>query len=107
MSEAAPAAAAHAEHDAGHHVNYLAKFWWLLGLTIVEVAVSYLVPGGAKLALLAVLSVWKAGIVLNHFMHLKSETIALKLTMAFPLVLICILITLFLTDAYFLGYAGT
>jgi cytochrome c oxidase subunit IV len=106
MSETTPAAPA-ADHGAAHHVNYLAKFYWLVGLTITEVAVALKVEGTAKLVLLAVLSVWKAGIVLNHFMHMKAETVALKLAMCFPLVLIFILLTLFLTDSHFLGYAGT
>ena len=106
MSDAPHAAPAEA-HDEGHHVNYLAKFWWLVGLTVVEVAVAYLVPGTPKLICLAVLSVWKAGIVLNHFMHMKTEAVALKLAMCFPLVLVAILLTLFLADGHFLGYAGT
>ena len=106
MSDAATAGVS-AEHAEGHHVNYIAKFWWLVALTAVEVMVAFWVPGGWKLLLLTVLSVWKAGIVLNYFMHMKSEGIALKLTMCFPLVLIVVLVTLFLTDAHFLGYAGT
>ena len=106
MSETEHAAPAEG-HDGGHHVNYLAKFWWLVALTAIEVGVAYKVPGTAKLVLLALLSVWKAGIVLNHFMHMKSEAVALKLAMSFPLVLVCILLTLFLMDAHFLGYAGT
>jgi len=98
-------AAAHAADDHAH-VNYMAKFYWLVALTAIEVCVALWIPGGWKLLLLTVLSVWKAGIVLNHFMHLKSEGIALKLAMLFPLVLVVILVTLFLTDAWYFGYSG-
>ena len=102
--------AAHAGHAAGadhHETNYMAKFWWLLGLTVVEVLIAWLVPSPALRGIgLAFFACWKAAIVLNHFMHLKGEGIALKLTVLFPLALIVILVMLFLTDSYFLGYSG-
>jgi len=97
VSDAA-APAGHDAHDA-HDVNYVAKFYWLVGLTAVEVAVAMFIEGVPKLALLAFLSVWKAAIVLRYFMHLKMEGIALKLTMLFPVVLMVILFTLFLIDS--------
>ncbi len=106
MSDAAVHASDHAgDHEP--HVNYMAKFYWLVGLTTVEVLVAIFVPGGWKLFGLTALSLWKAAIVLNYFMHLKTENLALKLAMAFPLVLIFILATLFLLDGYFLGYSAT
>lgn len=105
MSDAAHAPAA-ADHDAGHHVNYMAKFYWLVALTAIEVGVALWVPSPYKVPLLALLSAWKAGIVLNHFMHLKAEGRALKLLVAFPAVLVVILILLFMTDGVFLGYAA-
>ena len=96
-------AAAHADaHDSHPHVNYMAKFYWLVALTVADVVVAMYVEGGLKLGLLAFLSCWKAGIVLNHFMHLKTENLALKLAMAFPLVLIFILVMLFLADGYWM-----
>lgn len=101
MTDAAPAAE-HGEHD----VNYMAKFWWLVCLTIAEVLVAVFVPPPFKIVLLGFFALWKAGIVLRYFMHLKSENIALKLAMAFPLVLIIVLVVLFLADAHFLGYSG-
>ena len=103
MTDAAHAAAG-AEH---HETNYMAKFWWLLGLTAVEVLIAVVVTQPALRGIgLAVFACWKAAIVLNHFMHLKGEGIALKLTVLFPLCLIVILVMLFLTDSYFLGYSG-
>ena len=102
-----PAAVAAADHD-HHDVNYMAKFWWLLGLTLCEVGVAVLAakvegfPGGLTLAGLAFFAGWKAAIVLNYFMHLKQENTALKLVVAFPAALVVILVTLFLLDGHFL-----
>ena len=97
-----------APHGEEHlpHVNYMAKFYWLVGLTAAEVGVAIALEGGARLFLLAFLSCWKAAIVLNYFMHLKTENLALKLAMAFPLVLVLILFGLFTLDGYFLNYAA-
>ena len=105
MSDAATDAghATAAEHD-HPHVNYIAKFGWLVALTTVEVIVAMNVEGGLKLFLLTFLSLWKAAIVLNYFMHLKSENLALKLALCFPLALIAILVTLFLADGYWMRY---
>lgn len=97
MSDAAAPA-----HAAGHdhpEVNYVAKFLWLVALTAIEVGVAIWVEGVPKLALLTFLSVWKAMIVLQYFMHMKMEGIGLKLAMLFPVVLMVILFTLFLIDS--------
>ena len=70
MTDAAHAAAG-AEH---HETNYMAKFWWLLGLTAVEVLIAVVVTQPALRGIgLAFFACWKAAIVLNHFMHLKGE----------------------------------
>ena len=103
-------AVAHAEDHPG--TNYMAKFWWLVGLTAAEVAAAVLFikffPGatGLKLLVLGAFAIWKAGVVLNHFMHMSHEGKALKLMMCFPLVLIAILVTLFVTDGVWLHYAA-
>jgi cytochrome c oxidase subunit IV len=106
MSEAAVQGAAAHDEGAHPHVNYMAKFYWLVALTTAEVAVAFGVSGGWKLALLTFLSFWKAGIVLRYFMHLKTEGIGLKLLVAFPGALIVILVMLFLADGYFLNYSA-
>jgi len=102
VSDAAVAPSAPAHDHA--EVNYVAKFLWLVGLTTVEVFVAIYLDGALKLALLTFLSVWKAAIVLRYFMHLKMEGIGLKLAMLFPVVLMFILFTLFLTDSQFFHY---
>ena len=103
--------AAHAEHAEGeHHVNYIAKFWWLVGLTLCEVAAAVVLSGegqgGLRLGVLAFFALWKAGVVAQYYMHLKSEGIGLKLVAIFPLVLIAILVTAIMTDGVFLNYAA-
>ena len=105
MSESVTNAPQHAgSHDP--HVNYMAKFYWLVGLTTAEVIVAFTLDGAPRLALLAFLSVWKAAIVLQYFMHMKTENLALKLAMCFPLALIFVLVTLFLADGVFFGYSS-
>ena len=99
----------HAADAADHHeTNYMAKFYWLVGLTLAEVGVAVAAhmiagfPTALTLILLSLLAGWKAGIVLNHFMHLKQENRAMHLVVAFPAALIVVLVTLFLMDGYFL-----
>ncbi len=85
------AAAAHAPGAAhGHKPNikeYMIIFAVLTALTVLEVVIAQ-IPGISK-KLLAValvgLAVTKAGIVGLYYMHLKSETRVLKLTVALPL----------------------
>ena len=87
----AHAAAVHAPGAAhGHKPNikeYMIIFAVLTALTVLEVVIAQ-VPGISK-KLLAValvgLAVTKAGIVGLYYMHLKSETRVLKLTVALPL----------------------
>ncbi|MEO7591026.1 MAG: cytochrome C oxidase subunit IV family protein [Byssovorax sp.] len=87
----AHAAVAHAPGAAhGHKPNikeYMVIFAVLTALTVLEVVIAQ-IPGISK-KLLAValvgLAVTKAGIVGLYYMHLKSETRVLKLTVALPL----------------------
>jgi cytochrome c oxidase subunit IV len=111
MSDAATAA--HEGHD-GHdapHVNYMAKAYWLVGLTLAEVGAAVALQGdgktGLRLGALSVLALWKAGIVGAYYMHLQTEPRALKAVALFPLALIVVLCTAVLTDGHWLGYAAT
>jgi cytochrome c oxidase subunit IV len=103
-------AAPDAHHADEHHVNYMAKAYWLTGLTIVEVLIAWKVTGegtmGLRLGALTVFSMWKAGIVGAYYMHLKSEPRALKMVALFPLALVVILCLGVLTDGHWLGYAA-
>ena len=104
----------HAHDDHGHahapgpgaapksHVKeYLVIFAVLTALTILEVVLAQ-IPGISKklLALALVgLAVTKAGIVALYYMHLKSETRVLKLTVALPLAAPTIYALVLMTEA--------
>ena len=82
----------------GHkeHPKYMNIFWWLLGLTIVEVAVA--IPEYATLLkgiLLIGLACSKAILVANYFMHLKFEKRTLALIVITPF-LICVFLVIML-----------
>jgi cytochrome c oxidase subunit 4 len=54
--------------------NYMAVFWWLLLLTILEIAVIYMpIVRIAVVVLLVSMAVSKATLVALYFMHLKFE----------------------------------
>jgi len=81
--------------------NYMGVFWWLLGLTIVEVLVIYLhISKMAIVAMLVTLAVTKAALVAMYFMHLKFERRTLALVALSPFVL-CVFLILMLTPDIF------
>ncbi len=87
----------HSHHEA-HIVDYMAIFWWLLGLTILEIIASMpaarpAYPQILKGALLVVMAVTKAALVGLYFMHLKFEKTTLGFIAMVPLVL-CVFIVL-------------
>ena len=84
-----------------HVKEYLVIFAVLTALTILEVVLAQ-IPGISKklLALALVgLAVTKAGIVALYYMHLKSETRVLKLTVALPLAAPTIYALVLMTEA--------
>ncbi len=77
------AEAAHAEP------NYMKIFWWLLALTIVEVAVVYAhLPKWCMVTALVLLALAKAFLVAWNFMHLRFEKAALVAMVGLPLLLL-------------------
>jgi cytochrome c oxidase subunit 4 len=83
--------------DAHAHPNYMAIFWWLLALTIAELAVAYMpIPKGVMIAGLVSLAGAKATLVAMYFMHLKFEKRTLGLIALTP----PILLMLFLVITY-------
>lgn len=87
---------------AGHSVrNYLVVFGMLCALTAAELGVVY-VPGISRALLisaLVLLAVAKAALVLLSYMHLSSETRALKLTVVIPLCLPALYAVVLMADA--------
>jgi cytochrome c oxidase subunit 4 len=75
--------------------RYMAIFWWLLALTVLEVLASMKLPiaEGPKIVLLVTMAIVKALLVALYFMHLKFEKVSLGLTVSLTLVLALILVT--------------
>ena len=83
------------------HPNYMAIFWWLAALTVLEIAVVFL-PFG-KLTngtILCALAVGKAAMVAAFFMHLRFETKTLTWIAFTPLVIATLLIFVLLPDGF-------
>jgi len=81
--------------------NYISVFWWLLILTILEIAVVYTPIAKMIIAVMLVtLAVTKAALVAMYFMHLKFERRTLALVALSPFVL-CVFLILMLTPDIF------
>jgi cytochrome c oxidase subunit 4 len=80
----------------GHTIpNYMAIFWWLLGLTIVEIAWA-LMPHRSEFVLasgIVAAAVVKAVLVALYFMHLKFERKLMGILFASTLILGAILVS--------------
>ena len=75
--------------------NYMAIFWWLLGLTIAEIAWA-IIPHHSELVLaggIVALAIVKAVLVALYFMHLKFERKTMGLLFASTLILGAILVS--------------
>jgi cytochrome c oxidase subunit 4 len=83
-------------HNDTHQIpNYMAIFWWLLGLTIAEVAWA-VIPHRSELILavgIVGFAIIKAVLVALYFMHLKFERKTLGILFASTLILGCILVS--------------
>jgi cytochrome c oxidase subunit 4 len=79
--------------------NYIGVFWWLLALTILEIAVIYVPMARLIIVILLVgLAVSKAALVAMYFMHLKFERVTLGVIALAPLILCVFLILMLLPD---------
>jgi cytochrome c oxidase subunit 4 len=83
------------------HPNYMAIFWMLAILTVVEIGVVFL-PFGKFIngTLLTALAIGKAALVAMYFMHLKFETRTLGLIAITPLAIATLLVFVILPDAF-------
>src|SRR5438128_2738082 len=88
--------------DTGHkHPNYMAIFWYLAILTVVELAVIFTPLGKFTIGvLLCGLAVGKAALVAMYFMHLKFETRTLGLVAVTPLAIATLLVFILLPDGF-------
>jgi cytochrome c oxidase subunit 4 len=81
-----------AEHK---HPNYMLIFYWLFGLTVLEVAYSVFLdlPKMAMILGLVGFAVVKAALVALYFMHLKFERKSLGIIVGSTLILGVILVS--------------
>jgi cytochrome c oxidase subunit 4 len=83
------------------HPSYMAIFWYLAVLTVIEVGVVFL-PFGKIVngTLLCALAVGKAALVAMYFMHLRFETKTLGMIAITPLVIATLLVFVLLPDGF-------
>jgi cytochrome c oxidase subunit 4 len=87
--------------------NYMAVFYWLAALTVIEVAVVHLPLTKLALgAILVVLAFSKAALVALYFMHLKFERRTLWLIAITP-VLLCVFLMFMLVPDKVIAPART
>lgn len=91
---------AHAHAHAHTEPNYMAIFWWLLALTVVEIGVTYLGLGKIVVGTLLVsTALAKAALVALFFMHLKFEPVSLGLIALTPLLICVFLLFMLMPDS--------
>jgi caa(3)-type oxidase subunit IV len=79
--------------------NYMAVFYWLAALTVVEVSVTFLPLTKIALgAILVVLAFTKAALVALYFMHLKFERRTLMFVAVTPVILCILLMFMLIPD---------
>jgi cytochrome c oxidase subunit 4 len=82
------------------HPSYMAIFWYLAILTVVEIAVIYMpFPKVTIGVLLCGLALGKATLVAMYFMHLRFETRTLGMIAITPLVIATLLVFVILPDS--------
>jgi cytochrome c oxidase subunit 4 len=83
------------------HPNYMAIFWYLAILTVIELAVIFLpLPKFTIGILLCALALAKAALVAMYFMHLRFETRTLGMVAITPLVIATLLVFVLLPDGF-------
>jgi caa(3)-type oxidase subunit IV len=82
---------------------------YLLALTGVELVLAYqhVFSPGMMMLVLMLLSVLKAGMIMNWFMHLGHERFTLVLTLMPPLIIVLSLLFALFPDAFRLFQLGT
>ena len=79
--------------------NYISIFWWLLALTILEIAAIYMpIARLAVIILLVGFALAKAALVAMYFMHLRFERFTLAMIAVTPLIICLFLILMLLPD---------
>jgi len=86
----------------GHkHPNYMAIFWWLAILTVIELAVVFAPLTKITIGvLLCSLALAKAALVAAYFMHLRFEYRTLTMIAFTPLAIAILLIFVLMPDSF-------
>lgn len=81
------------------HPNYIAIWWILLAVTVMEVGYSFLkIPRPILILGLVVMAVFKAVLVALYFMHLKFERKSLGIIVGSTLILAVILVSVGISE---------
>ena len=81
--------------------SYMAIFWWLAVLTVIELAVIFLPIAKIVIGVMLVaLAVSKAAMVALYFMHLRFETRTLGYIALTPLAIATLLVLILLPDNF-------
>ena len=87
-------------HEAGSRKLFLYVWFWLLGLTAIEVFLAYEQLGvKLMLTLLMGLSIIKATLIISYFMHLRYEKRSLVLTLMPAMVFVIGMLFVFFPDS--------
>ena len=74
-------------------------FWILLGITVVEFALAYMMKsGGLRTSFFIIMTLVKAFFIVGEFMHLKHEVKSLIWAIVIPIVFIIWLLTALLME---------
>jgi caa(3)-type oxidase subunit IV len=88
-------------HAKAQH-NYITVWYWLIGLLLASVLVTYLpLVKSLMIFLVFLMAVVKALLVALNYMHLKSEQLLIYTLVIGPLVLFCVLLIVLFDDITF------
>jgi len=87
------------QHESGDR-TYLVTWFWLLVITVLEVAIVLVRVPKVLLAIsLSTLALMKAALIMGYFMHLRYERLSLVYAVVLPLFLAVILFFALAPDA--------
>ena len=91
-------------HDE-HSTNYMAIFWWLAVLTVIELAVIFMPIAKLLIGIMLVaLACSKAALVAMYFMHLRFETRTLGYIALTPALIGALLVFVLMPDLRAVGH---
>lgn len=81
------------EGEHGGYRNYVVTWFWLLVITILEVAIVLVkVPRAVLAVSLMTLALMKAALIMAYFMHLRYERLSLVYTVVMPMLVLGIIL---------------